>query len=410
MERIILHSDLNNFYASVACRLHPELREKPVIVGGDPEKRHGIVLAKNMQAKRCGVHTAEPLWQALRKCPGAVVVPPEFERYRDFSERARAIYCDYTDRVESFGIDECWLDVTAGPQGDGKKLADEIRWRIRKELGVTVSVGVSFNKVFAKLGSDLKKPDATTVISPAGFRSQIWDLPAGELLYVGGSTARKLQKYDIRTIGELARSDVRFLKSILGVNGVKLWEFANGLDRSPVRYAGEREPVRSIGNSTTTPRDLTRDSELRVTLCALSESVARRLRRHGMVCRSVKVQVRDSALHMYERQGRLEMPTCSSEQIFRRAYELLYSSRPPERVRSMGVTACALEEAGCVQLSFLPSVAAAQRQEKLEYTLDAIRSRYGDQIVRRARMLTEPELGGVQLHGDPPAGAGFQSL
>lgn len=402
MEHVILHSDLNNFYASVACCLHPELRDKAVIVGGDPEKRHGIVLAKNMLAKGCGVQTAEPLWQALQKCPDAVVVPPEFEQYAAFSTRARQIYQDYTDQVESFGIDECWLDVTGsrGICGTGEKIAEEIRGRIRRELGVTVSVGVSFNKIFAKLGSDLKKPDAVTVISRENFRRKIWDLPANELLYVGNSTYRKLQKYAIYTIGDLAQADRRFLKTILGVSGEKLWRFANGLDRSPVMRAGAQEEIKSIGNSTTAPRDLVSDRDIRVTLYALSECVAQRLREHHVVCNTVKVQVRDTQLAAYERQGKVEFPTCSSEVLFQRAYALFRESCPPERIRSLGITASALERSDAVQLSFLPEVAAAQRHERLEYVVDSLRDKYGKDIIRRGVMMLEPDLGGVQLHGD----------
>lgn len=402
MERVILHSDLNNFYASVACHLHPELREKAVIVGGDPEKRHGIVLAKNMRAKACGVQTAEPLWQALQKCPDAVIVPPEFEQYAAFSARARQIYQDYTDQVESFGIDECWLDVTGSRDvcGTGEKIADEIRSRIRRELGVTVSVGVSFNKIFAKLGSDLKKPDAVTVISHDNFRQKIWNLPANELLYVGRATYRKLQKYAINTIGDLAQADRRFLKTILGINGEKLWQFANGLDRSPVIRAGEQEELKSIGNSTTAPRDLVGDRDIRITLYALSECVAQRLREHHVVCNTVKVQVRDAQLATYERQGGVEFPTCSSEVLFQRAYALFRESRPPERIRSLGITAAALERSDAVQLSFLPEVAAAQRHEKLEYVVDSLRGKYGKDIIRRGIIMTDPDLGGVQLHGD----------
>lgn len=402
MERVILHSDLNNFYASVACRLHPELREHAVIVGGDPERRHGIVLAKNMRAKACGVRTAEPLWQALRKCPDAVIVPPEFEQYAKFSAQARRIYQDYTDQVESFGIDECWLDVTGsrGVCGTGRKIAEDIRARVRRELGVTVSVGVSFNKIFAKLGSDLRKPDAVTVISSENFRRKIWGLPAGELLYVGQATTRKLQKYAINTIGDLAQADPHFLTTILGVTGEKLWRFANGLDYSPVQRVGDRDEIKSIGNSTTTPRDLISDQDVRITLYALSECVAQRLREHGMVCMSVKLQVRDTDLASYERQGRLEVPTCSSEVLFQRAYALFRESKPPERIRSLGVTAAALERSNGVQLSLIPEIASAQRHERLEYVVDELRGKYGKDIIRRGVMMMDPDLGGVQLQGD----------
>ena len=267
MERIILHSDLNNFYASVECLYHPELREKPVAVCGDPELRHGIVLAKNQLAKGCGIKTGEVLWQARQKCPELVLVPPSYERYLSYSAMAKEIYQEYTDQVESFGLDECWLDVTGSTAlfGGGCTLADRIRERIRRELGVTASVGVSFNKVFAKLGSDLRKPDATTAISPRDFREKIWPLPVQTLLYVGRATQNKLQRYGIRTIGELARADRGMLQFAFGKNGLMLWAFANGLDTSPVSNIGAKSLIKSIGNSTTTPRDLLSDGEVRIT-------------------------------------------------------------------------------------------------------------------------------------------------
>ena len=239
-ERVILHSDMNNFYASVEARYHPELRERPMAVCGNPQLRHGIVLAKNELAKSCGVKTGEPIWQAVRKCPELTFAEPHYDLYASYSRMAKEIYSEYTDQVENFGLDECWLDVSGSTClfGEGKLIAEEIRKRIHSELGVTVSVGVSFNKVFAKLGSDLKKPDAVTRIDRENVKEQIWPLPVGELLYVGGSTRNKLAKYGIFTIGELASSRVEFLRYILGKSGVTLWNFANGYDLSPVSDIG----------------------------------------------------------------------------------------------------------------------------------------------------------------------------
>lgn len=255
MDRVILHSDLNSFYASVECLYHPELRGKPVAVGGSAEERHGIILTKNDLAKKCGVKTGEALWEAREKCPDIVILPPNFPLYLKFSKMARQIYADYTDKVEPYGIDECWLDVT-GCNKSGLEIAEEIRQRINFEMGVTVSIGVSFNKIFAKLGSDMKKPDAITVISKEHFKDKIWGLPAADMLYVGKSTNSKLARYAINTIGDIANMRVEFLTSFLGKMGGCLWAFANGLDDSPVAYDGEVAPCKSIGNSTTCYRDL----------------------------------------------------------------------------------------------------------------------------------------------------------
>lgn len=302
--RTILHCDLNNFYASVECLYQPAIRGKPVAVCGDPALRHGIVLAKNNLAKARGVRTGDAIWQAKQKCPGLVCVPPHYARYLQYSRQARRIYEDYTDRVEPFGLDECWLDLTGCEHlhGDGRTVADELRRRIREELGVTASVGVSFCKVFAKLGSDMKKPDATTVIAKDQFRDVVWPLPVGELLYVGRATKRRLERYSIRTIGDLARADYDFIVERLGKMGAVIWGWANGLDSAPVRTAGQEEIIKSIGNSTTAPRDLATEDEVRITLRALSESVAHRLRQHRLLCATVQVHMRLNNLLSFERQ------------------------------------------------------------------------------------------------------------
>ncbi len=307
MERVILHSDLNNFYASVECLYNPKLRGKPVAVAGDPEQRHGIVLAKNYEAKAFGVATGDPLWMARKKCPHILFTPPHYDLYIRYSEMARKIYSDYTDLVEPFGLDECWLDVSGstGLFGSGRKIADNIRRRIQFELGVTASVGVSFNRVFAKLGSDMKKPDATTVIDSAHFQETIWPLPASDLLYVGKATARKLAGYGIHTIGDLAQTDTNFLNRLLGKNGLMLWLFANGRDTSEVSGFGSKGIVKTIGNSTTAPRDLITDEDIKITLYVLSESVAERLRACDFLCRTVQISIRDNRLQSCERQGRL---------------------------------------------------------------------------------------------------------
>ena len=294
MDRIILHSDYNCFYASVEMLHHPELAGKPLAVGGDPEARHGIVLTANYIAKRMGVKTGMALWQARQACPDLVFVPPRMDLYLRFSRMAREIYLEYTDQVENFGCDEAWLAVerSRSIKGDGMTIAREISDRIKQELGITVSIGVSWNKIFAKLGSDYKKPDAITEISRENYKEIVWPLPASDLLYVGRSTERKLSRVGIHTIGELACAEPAHLQSFLGKMGLVLSAFANGLDDSPVSEDGYHAPVKSIGNSTTTPRDLTTDTDVKIILMALSESVAARLRKNGFCAGVVEISIR----------------------------------------------------------------------------------------------------------------------
>ena len=264
MERVILHSDLNACYASIECMLNPALRGKPVAVGGSAEARHGIILAKSQEAKVCGVKTGEALWQAKLKCPNLIIVEPHFEQYRRFSGYAHEIYLRYTDLVEPFGLDECWLDVTGSTHifGSGEKIANEIRETIKAELGLTVSVGVSFNKIFAKLGSDMKKPDAVTCIGKDNFKEKIWHLPAADILGVGRSTEKKLESYGIVTIGDIAKSDAAFLRRILGKCGGELWSYANGLDSSRVKSYDLAIPAKSIGHGVTCRADLVNADEV----------------------------------------------------------------------------------------------------------------------------------------------------
>ena len=403
MERIILHSDMNNFYASVECLYHPELRGKPVAVAGDPEARHGIVLAKNYPAKACGVQTGDPLWMARQKCPDIVFTPPHYDRYMQFSTAAREIYSEYTDQVEPYGLDECWLDVTGSIAlfGDGRAIADELRRRIRQELGVTASVGVSYNKIFAKLGSDMKKPDATTVITSERFKEIVWPLPVSDLLYVGRATHAKLKRYCIKTIGDLAAADQRFLQRLLGQNGMMLWCFANGLDTSPVSNIGAKSIIHSIGNSTTAPRDLVTDEDIKITLYVLCESVSARMREYDFVCDTVQLGVRDNELQSYERQGKLPYPNRTAKALFEKAFELYkrnhLSGKP---VRSLSVRACRLSVRENEQLSLMPDVAAIQKQEELESAVDALRNRFGHFSVQRGLLLTDLQLSSLNPKDD----------
>ena len=386
-ERTILHSDLNNFYASVECLYDPALRKHPIAVCGDPQARHGIVLAKNMLAKRAGVQTGEAIWQAKQKCPGLVIVTPDYDRYVRFSRLMRDIYADYTGDVEPFGMDECWLDVTGHRLG-GAAIADELRRRAREELGLTVSVGVSFNKVFAKLGSDLKKPDATTVISRENFRNVVWPLPAGALLYVGPATQRKLIKRNIYTIGDIARCAPEELHRALGSGGDMLWTYANGLDNTPVEAGDAPEMIKSVGNSTTTPRDIAGDEEARRVLIALSESVAERLRRHGLRGRVVSLSMRDRDLKCASCQRRLRRATALASEISACAQALLREHYGWEKpLRSLGVSVSALESAdGDVQLDMFPDV-VRERRYALESAVGDIRRQFGRGAIQRASLI-----------------------
>ena len=385
MDRVIFHCDLNAFYASVELLSDPELREKPVAVCGDPAARHGIILAKNEAAKAQGVKTAETIWQARRKCPALLLLPAHHDKYRYYSRLAGEIYRRYTDLVEPFGIDESWLDVTGTLGlfgGDPAALADRLREEMKRELGLTISVGVSFNKVFAKLGSDMKKPDATTVIPIDGWQNIVWPQPLGNLLYAGRAATQTLKKYGVETIGQLAACDPAMPEQLLGKMGRQLWEYANGLDKSPVKPRHAADPVKSVGNGTTFPDALVRWEQICAGLMPLCDSVAARLRRHGLYAGGVSVTLKDVSFKTFSRQTRLDAPTHLVRDIYRAAADLARQLwKPPARLRSMTVTALYVTETCSTfqQLDLLDSTAQAcgQRQEQLEEAVDAIRQKYG---------------------------------
>ncbi len=402
MARTILHSDLNSFYASVECLYNPEIRDKPVAVAGDPEARHGIVLTKNQIAKQYGIITGEAIWQAKQKCPGLVVVKPDYPKYLKFARMAREIYADYTGQIEPFGLDEAWLDVTGSRKGDGPAIADEIRGRLAEELGITASVGVADNKIFAKLGSDMKKPDATTVITKANYRDKVWPLPAGDLLYVGRATQHKLYDRGIFTIGDIATCDREQLRAQLGKWGETLWTFANGLDGSPVACMGDEALIKSIGNSTTTPRDLVCEKDVHMTVCVLAESVAARLREHGFKCRTVQIHIRDNTLASFERQAKVKRPTQLASDIIPLAMELFRGNYRWERpIRSVGVRGSDLTDAsGNKQLSFLDDDMREDRRIRLESAVDKLRERFGHFAIQRAVMMDDRQLTGLNPKDD----------
>lgn len=389
-QRVIFHCDLNCFFASVELLDKPALWDVPVAVCGDPKSRHGIILAKNEPAKKRGVQTAETVWQAKKKCPVLVLLPPHHELYEVYSRRVNEIYGRFTDLVEPFGIDESWLDVTGSLHlfgGDARALADRIRATVKAETGLTVSVGVSFNKVFAKLGSDLKKPDATTVIPPEGWRDIVWPLPVGDMLFAGRSTQRVLGQYGIETIGQLAACPEEMAEQLLGKMGGQLWRYANGLDNSPVRPGHQHEPVKSVGNGTTFPADLVRWEQIRQGLAPLCDSVATRLRRQRLYAGGVSVTLKGADFKTVSRQTRLDEPTHLMRDIWETAQELARQIwRAPTPIRAMTVTALYVTEDGQAyrQMDLLGQASAkrSERQEKLESAVDAIREKYGSGAIR----------------------------
>ena len=392
-ERIILHCDLNSFYASVELLDKPALWEVPVAVCGDPKTRHGIILAKNEPAKKYGIQTAETVWQAKKKCPGLMLLPPHHDLYKMWSVRVNDIYERFTDLIEPFGIDESWLDVTGSLHlfgGDAEKLANKIRKTVKNETGLTISVGVSFNKVFAKLGSDYKKPDATTVISRENWRDIVWPLPVGDLLFVGRAAQRTLGQYGVETIGQLAACKPEMLEQLMGKMGVQLYRYANGLDDAPVRPQHQREPVKSVGNSSTFPENLTRWEEIRSGLQLLSDSVAGRLRKEGLYCGGVAVAVKDAQFRTVSRQMRLGAPTHLMRDIFEAAQELTRRIwKTPTPVRLLSVTALYITDSAdsYQQLDLLAGDAPLrdQRQEQLESAMDTIRGKYGRDAIAFGR-------------------------
>ena len=399
MDRVIFHCDCNCFFASVELLSHPELRDKPVAVCGDPKSRHGIILAKNEPAKAFGVKTAETIWQARNKCPELVLLPSHHRLYEEYSKKVNAIYERFTDLIEPFGIDESWLDVTGTLHlfgGDPVALADRIRKTVREELGITVSVGVSFNKIFAKLGSDYKKPDATTLITADNFRAIVWPLPVTDLLFVGRAAARVLGQYGVSTIGDLAAFDRAALVTLLGKQGSSLWNYANGLENSPVTPAGTYTAPKSVGNGETFPYNLTRQEEVRRGVAELADEVAHRLREHHLKATTLQVTIRDPNFKDICRQKPLAAPTCTARELARAAMDILeHSWKSGAPIRALTLTAHNLvpEDEAPEQLGLFAPEEPVRRDkaEKLERVMDGLRARYGHDALTTGRLAPKPE-------------------
>jgi DNA polymerase IV len=400
--RTILHSDLNSFYASVEIMLDPKLRGKAVAVCGSTEDRHGIVLAKSELAKKAGIKTGMVNWEAKRLCPELIVIHPTFGQYLKYSKLTREIYQRFTDKVEPFGMDECWLDLTGYENkcGDGYATAEKIRKTVKEELGLTVSIGVSFNKIFAKLGSDMKKPDAVTVISEANFKEKIWPLPASELIYVGRATVKKLALYGIRTIGEIASASPDFLKQLFGVNGVGLWTYASGNDNSRVMHEGFEVPIKSIGHGITCFEDLVNSEEVWKVMLQLAQDIGHKLRANDFTARGVQITIRDNGLQYAQYQALFEVPTQSPMELARKArwlFDARYDWHTP--VRSVTVRAINLiPKTQPVQLILYDDPIRREKREKVEDAIESIRERFGTQAIYSACLMGDLKMPGLGVH------------
>mgnify|MGYP002517382070 FL=1 len=409
----ILHCDLNNFFASCECLVNPEIRQKPVAVCGSVEERHGIVLAKNYLAKDKGVKTGQTIWQAKQCCPNLVTVLPHFELYMQFSKKVRKILLDYSDLVEPFSIDESWIDVSNSKMfGSSVEIANEIRERVLRETGLTVSIGVSFNKIFAKLGSDLKKPNAVTVISPSNYKQIVWPLPVGDLLMIGRATSKKLNDMGVYTIGDLAGLDKNFLEEKFGKNGIALYEYSNGIGNDVVKNFYDQVPPKSIGNSTTCYKDLTNNQQVKEVFSTLAQSVVGRMISDGyMFAKTIKIWVKDNALCSFGKQGKL--PACNFEQITKSAFDLflsLYDWHLP--VRSLGITVCDFYD-GTKQLDLF-SVDKQNKKSALDKTILGIKNKFGEVAIGQGnglldKKLSEP-LGGLHSYQNEKHWYNFSKL
>ncbi len=395
VEKVILHCDCNNFFASVEASMFPDLNNYAFAVCGDPEQRHGIILAKNEKAKKYGVQTAEPIWKAKSKCKNLVLVKPHYEKYREYSKKIFEIYCRYTDLVEPFGMDECWLDVTGSQKlfGSGEKIANELREVIKREVGVTISVGVSFNKIFAKMGSDYKKPDAVTVITKDNFKSLLYPLPAGELFTVGKKASGKLKNVGINTIGDIAEIGEGILENLLGVQGKVIFQYANGYDYSKVNHFQYRDAYKSIGNGMTFKTDLKTWADVRTCVFFLSDKVSARLRKHDVACAGLQVGIRDTSLKTIMRSCSLDSPTDLAYDLAEIALKLIEENVDVEEnpIRALSITGTKLLDSYSLfsQVSFfdIEEHQKHEKEERLELARDKIRKKYGLEKLKRCSLM-----------------------
>lgn len=403
-ERKIIHADINHCYAQIEEMLNPALRNIPMAVGGHEEMRHGIVLASNNLAKTYKLRTGEPLRDALKKCPDLTIVHPQMKLYEYYTGLVKDIYREYSDLVESFGLDEAWVDLTHSQSlyGEAAAIAHTIQDRVFDELGLTVSIGLSFNKIFAKLGSDMDKDKGFKQITKADYRQTVWPLPVGELLMIGRSTQEKLTRAGIMTIGDLAATPIAAIQKRLGKNGLLIWSFANGLDESTVKFSAYKRPPKSVGNSWTTPKDIRNFSEAQIVLTVLAESVASRLKDIDMQGQVIALSVRNKELHYFGRQHRRSLPTNIASEILDEAMKLLYQSYDFDTpVRSIGIGISSLcPDQQAVQYSLFDDVEARQKEKEIDQVVDRIRQRFGYSSVKRAAMMLDEDLSSFNPKGD----------
>jgi len=396
-KRWIIHVDLNNFFAAVECLHNPSIRKYPVAVCGETELRHGVVVAKNPLAKQRGVKTGHSVNEAKAICPELVTVPQNMDLYYQFSQWAREIYMEYADLVESYGLDEVWADISniTSNEHDARMIADEIREKIREQLGLTCSIGVSFNKTYSKLASDIYKIDATHVIPRENYKAMAWGLPVENLLGVGTRTAKIFHVMGMTTIGDIAKAPVDLFEDIFGKNGRTLHRYAHGDETSPVKHRDYIEPPKSVGNTETTYRDMVSIEDVRCVIHALSESVASRLREQHYKCRTIQLYIRENDLKSCQRQATLEKPTYIAGTIAEKAIDIFmkkYKFTKP--LRSIGVKACNLvpEGIGIIQMDLFDDTKKEEKQEKLAKTMDKLRSMFGYDIVQRGIVLADRKL------------------
>lgn len=390
-ERIILHCDLNNFFASVSLLFNPTLKGLPVAVSGNKENRHGIILAKNEIAKKYGVKTAEPIFEAKRKCADLILLPAMYDKYSEYSKKAHKIYQKYTDMIEPFGIDECWLDVTGSTVlfGSGEKIANLIREDMKNKLGLTVSVGVSFNKVFAKLGSDMKKPDAVTVISRENFKQKIWPIPACDLLFVGRKTADKLKSIGINTIGDIASCNITTIERLLGKNGADLWRYAMGEDNSPVITPTKDDKPKSIGRSTTCSKDFENNDEVWKALLSFAEEICSTLHKKDIYAGGVQIHIRTASLSVKEFSTTFCDMVNNPLTLAKRGFKLFLQNYTfGEPLRSVGLRAINIKDSKyAVQQDIFGNEEKETKMEKIEDSIFELRERFGESSIKRATIV-----------------------
>ena len=393
-ERLIFHCDCNNFFASCECLERPDLKNVPMAVAGDPEDRVGIVVAKNEMAKKYGVKTTDTVWQAKRKCPEIVFVPPRHQLYKEVSDRVNAIYRDYSDFVEPASIDESCLDLTGTLSYyhmTERELADSIRDRVRKEIGITISIGVANNKIFAKMGSDYKKPDATTVILGEDYKTILWPLPVSDLMFAGKASVTLLNQKGINTVGDLALQPKERITSLLGKGGEVLWIYANGLDTDPVRRWGDVPEVKSVSHGMTFRRDLFTREEIETGVAVQVDRIAMSLRRQDLKGSVITVQIKTPQLVTISRQTSLNHYTWLEHEIREVAMKLIdenWRIGDPIRAITVGVSKLVPSNEALEQLDLFDlmgtdqnSSKSREKQDKMEAAADALRQKMGNMAV-----------------------------